>query len=89
MFGEMFGDTAAREAINAQRIHQAAISTAILTLLVKKGIFTEEEFSRELVCCQARVDQLAAEQSEQAAREFDEKNPGLRKMIGKLTGSDA
>jgi hypothetical protein len=61
---DVFGDWEARNAINAQAVHVAALCTAIVSLLIEKGVITQEEFDRRLQQSTAAVDQLAASNRE-------------------------
>ena len=64
----MFGmDLAARTAINEQRAHFAALTSALAGVLVRKGICTEEEFLTEVTRQKAAIDQIVASQRDVAA----------------------
>lgn len=66
----------------------AATSAAIACLLIKKGVFTAEEFEQELAASCSRIDQLAAQQREEQLHEFDKQHPSVRKLLENLTGGD-
>lgn len=81
---DLFGDQEARKALNAQRIHQASVTAAIITLLIQKGIITEDEYHRALAKSTAEIDQYAASQADEVRREFAEKYPDIAKVMEQL-----
>lgn len=79
---DLFGDMKLRqEAREVTQLHAAHIS-ALIHVLIAKGIVTEQEWNVALNRCTAAVDQAVAKSDEERVAEFDEKHPNLRKFLG-------
>lgn len=71
-------------------VREVSVETAaIRTVLVRAGLATAEEFETLHVQVRAIIDQKFSEKQAEAAREFDEKHPGIRKLFGKALGLDS
>lgn len=82
MFDDIFGDTALREHVRESQIHVTGWLLAVTSLLVEKGIVTEEEIVQRVDRCKAEIDQLAAEKRDDAIRELRENCPAMAKLFG-------
>lgn len=60
---------------------------ALLSLLVEKGVVTEEEYTAAHVRAVHMVDQLTAARRQEAEEEFDKEHPGVREQFGKIFGN--
>lgn len=67
-------------------IEVAARQAALGAMLVGAGICTEEELTTLTAQLVSKADQMVAAKRAEAEAAFDAKNPGLRKLFGKLMG---
>lgn len=84
MFGDLFG-VSASEVNRANQAHVVNYST-LAFLLLEKGLITVEELERARAQATHHVEQQWAQLRDEAAKKFDEENPGLRKVFGTLFG---
>ncbi len=73
------------EAHRQSIIELSALCGALVTLLVDKGVCTQEEIETWKLKVSAALDQQIAQQQEVAKAEFYEKHPGM-KLFGKAMG---
>ena len=80
---ETFGSSTTSQLRNAIYGNTASVA-ALSAILVRKGIMTEEEFTKARASALATADQLVAKVDEEAEKEFDEKHPGVRDFFKKI-----
>ena len=80
----MFGPTASE--INQANQAHAVNHITLLSLLLDKGIVTADEVAAAQIKATHIVEQEWARKKEEAAREFDEQFPGLKKICPMLFG---
>lgn len=73
-----------RELIKDQAIHDAAVHTAIMRILIAKGIVSEAEFHQQVARARAEVDQLAAAKKEEAEISIVAEHPAMAAIFQKF-----
>ena len=86
MFGDIFGVTASE--VNQSNQAHAVNYLTLTLLLIEKGIITDDEIERARTQATHFVEQEWARKKEEAAKDFDEQHPGVRKMFGSVLGDD-
>tara|TARA_Y100000310_G_scaffold248179_1_gene253985 strand:- start:25 stop:291 length:267 start_codon:yes stop_codon:yes gene_type:complete len=86
MIDELFGPS-------YQQVRESIICAftqhlALVLLLTDKGIVNDDELDKFRAQATHIMDQLVAEQKEQAVKEFDKEHPGVRQMWNKTTGQE-
>lgn len=84
---DLFGVT--RQELVDSHQHHAASILALASILIEKGIMTEEEFEARRMQCIHVVEQQVAANTEKADQEFREENPEAAKgfdVLKKLLG---
>ena len=81
MLNDIFGFGPSIEQFQESHIHHATEHLALVLVLVKKGIVTDDELEAARAQATHIIDQIAAQKKQEALEEFDKENPGLREMI--------
>ncbi len=70
------------EQVYDSHIHHAIQYLALVLLLVEKGIITDDELDRSRARATQLVDQIVAQQKEEAKNEFKTQHPGVASLFG-------
>jgi hypothetical protein len=87
MWADLFG-VASAETFNQSNQAHAVNYLTLVQLLIQKRIVSADEIADARIKATHFVEQEWARKREEQEREFDEKHPGLRKLLGQVSGSD-
>lgn len=84
MFDDLFGPSL--QQVRESHIHHATNYIALVLLLVEKGVITDDELGKARTRATHMIDQVVAEQREEAIAEYDKEHPGVRAMMERMLG---
>lgn len=75
-----------REIIDKSNIEHSTSILALITVLIDKGVFTEDEFVRQRVRSGANIDQIWQQKRDQQFKDLEDTDPKMAKILKFLMG---